>query len=69
VAESLSSKSDLWRTDKSSASMIREWRNYGDHCIRERERESERERVRVRAREFAFGMFGEEESGKKEWGF
>jgi len=62
VAESLSSKSDLWRTDKSSASMIREWRNYGDHCIRERERE------RVRAREFAFGMFGEEESGKKEWG-
>ena len=45
VAESLSSKSDLWRTDKSSASMIREWRNYGDHCIRERERE--RERVRV----------------------
>jgi len=30
------------------------------------ERERERERERVRAREFAFGMFGEEESGKKE---
>ena len=40
VAESLSSKSDLWRTDRSFASMIREYRNYGDHWMRERVRES-----------------------------